>query len=137
MKASRDHATPAAGCGRRGPRFLYCRSPGTMVHVGPRPRRPQQGGTLVIQDNIGMQPDISRPAAPDRQIPSDPVGEILAAYRLPGPWQWLEATGVANRIYATQDVVLRVATDHPDAIVDACTESIAAPVARQAGILTP
>jgi hypothetical protein len=34
-------------------------------------------------------------------------------------------------------VVLRVATDHPDAIVDARTESIAAPVARQAGILTP
>ena len=33
--------------------------------------------------------------------------------------------------------MLRVATDHPDAIVDAQTESIAAPVARGAGILTP
>jgi aminoglycoside phosphotransferase (APT) family kinase protein len=48
----------------------------------------------------------------------------------------LEATG-ANRIYATADVVLRVATDHPEAIADARTESIAAPAARQAGILTP
>ena len=34
-------------------------------------------------------------------------------------------------------MVLRVATDHHDAIVDARTESIAAPVAREAGILTP
>jgi aminoglycoside phosphotransferase (APT) family kinase protein len=67
----------------------------------------------------------------------DPVDEILAAYRVAGPWQRLEATGVANRIYATPDLVLRVATDHPDAIVDARTESIAAPVARDAGILTP
>jgi len=49
----------------------------------------------------------------------------------------MKATGVSNRIYATHDVVLRVATDHDDAIVDALTESIAAPVARQAGILTP
>ena len=84
-----------------------------------------------------MQTDIGRPAATGRHIPGDPVDEILAAYRLSGPWQRLEATGVANRIYATQDVVLRVATDHPDAIVDARTESIAAPVARQASILTP
>jgi aminoglycoside phosphotransferase (APT) family kinase protein len=68
---------------------------------------------------------------------TDPVDEILAAYRIPGPWQRLEATGIANRIYATQDLVLRVATNHPDAIVDARTESVAAPIAREAGILTP
>jgi len=54
-----------------------------------------------------------------------------------GPWEPLRATGVANRIYATQEVVLRVATDHRDAVVDALTESVAAPVARYAGILTP
>lgn len=75
--------------------------------------------------------------ATGRHLPADPVDEILAAYRVSGPWQCLEATGVANRIYATKDLVLRVATDHPDAIVDARTESIAAPVARAAGILTP
>jgi len=44
---------------------------------------------------------------------------------------------VANRIYATDEVVLRIATDHPDAIADARTESVAAPVARAAGVKTP
>jgi hypothetical protein len=83
------------------------------------------------------QPDFRRPVASQRSILTDPVDEILAAYRVSGRWQRLEATGVANRIYATQDLVLRVATDHPDAIVDARTESIAAPVAREAGVLTP
>ena len=84
-----------------------------------------------------MEPDICDPEAMGTSIASDPVDAILTAYRIPGPWQLLEATGIANRIYATDDVVLRVATDHHDAIVDALTESIAAPVARQAGILTP
>src|SRR6266849_1923825 len=84
-----------------------------------------------------MQTDIGRPAATGRHIPGDPVDEILAAYRLSGPWQRLEATGVANRIYATQEVVLRIATDHPDAVVDARTESVAAPAAFEAGVLTP
>lgn len=32
---------------------------------------------------------------------------------------------------------MRVATDHPEAICDARTESVAAPIARQASILTP
>ncbi|MGH7464528.1 MAG: aminoglycoside phosphotransferase family protein [Longimicrobiales bacterium] len=49
----------------------------------------------------------------------------------------LEATGVANRIYATRDVVLRIATEHPDALTDARTESVAAPVARAAGVPVP
>ena len=49
----------------------------------------------------------------------------------------LNATGLANRVYATADVVLRVATDHPDAVPDARTESVAAPAARGAGIRTP
>jgi aminoglycoside phosphotransferase (APT) family kinase protein len=49
----------------------------------------------------------------------------------------LQATGIANRIYATRNVVLRVATDHPEAVADAYTESVAAPAAYHAAILTP
>jgi aminoglycoside phosphotransferase (APT) family kinase protein len=44
---------------------------------------------------------------------------------------------VANRIYATDEIVLRIATDHPDAVVDARTESVAAPAAFAVGVLTP
>jgi hypothetical protein len=54
-----------------------------------------------------------------------------------GAWSPLASTGVANHIYATNDVVLRVATDHTDGIPDARTESVAAPAAHAAGILTP
>jgi aminoglycoside phosphotransferase (APT) family kinase protein len=67
----------------------------------------------------------------------DLVDALFARHRIPGPWVPLPATGVANRIYATEGVVLRVATDHPDAVSDARTESVAAPVAHAAGILTP
>lgn len=67
----------------------------------------------------------------------DPVDDILRLHGFSGPWQLLPATGIANRIYATADIVLRVATDHEDAVPDARTESVAAPVAHQAGILTP
>jgi len=49
----------------------------------------------------------------------------------------MRATRVANRIYATRDVVLRIATEHSDAVGDARTESVAAPVARAAGVLVP
>lgn len=69
--------------------------------------------------------------------PVDPVDRMLAAYGFSGPWTSLHATGLANRIYAAGDVVLRVATDHPDAVPDAHTESVAAPVAYSAGIKTP
>jgi aminoglycoside phosphotransferase (APT) family kinase protein len=68
---------------------------------------------------------------------SDPVDKILSAYGLSRPWQPLAATGVANRVYATQDVILRIATDHFEANADALTESVAAPIARGAGVLTP
>ena len=47
------------------------------------------------------------------------------------------STGIANRIYATKEFVLRIALDEPDALADARTEWIAAPVARAAGVLTP
>ena len=70
-------------------------------------------------------------------MPRDPVDAIFALHGIHGAWKVLAATGVANRIYATQDVVLRIATDHPDAVVDARTESVAAPAALEAGVMTP
>ena len=54
-----------------------------------------------------------------------------------GPWQELPATGIANRIYATDDLVLRVAVEGQEALDDARTESVAAPVARAAGVCVP
>lgn len=72
-----------------------------------------------------MQPD---PAA---------IDAIFARHGLSGPWRRLSSTGLANYVYATADVVLRVATDHPDGVRDARTESVAAPAARAAGIQTP
>jgi aminoglycoside phosphotransferase (APT) family kinase protein len=67
----------------------------------------------------------------------DPIDEILARHGIAGPWTTLESTGVANRIYATNDVVLRIATDHPEAVTDARTESVAAPAVNAAGIPSP
>ena len=67
----------------------------------------------------------------------DPIDKILEVCGISGPWESLNATGVANRIYATKDVVIRVAKEHPEALRDARTESIAAPVAFEAGLLTP
>ncbi|HVS64268.1 MAG TPA: aminoglycoside phosphotransferase family protein [Thermoanaerobaculia bacterium] len=68
---------------------------------------------------------------------SSVVDAIFSRHGVPGPWEPLPSLGLANRIFATHDVVLRVATDHPDGVADARTESVAAPVARAAGILTP
>lgn len=65
------------------------------------------------------------------------IDAMFARHGVSGPWEPLPSLGLANRIFATRDVVLRVATDHPDGVVDARTESVAAPVARAAGILTP
>ena len=70
-------------------------------------------------------------------IATDPVDDILAHHGIREPWEPLTATGVANRIYATAAVVLRIATDHPEAVEDARTESVAAPIARAAGIPVP
>ena len=67
----------------------------------------------------------------------DPVDDILVAHGLNGPWETLPQTGLANRIYATKDVVLRIAKDHDEALRDARTESLAAPIAFDAGVLTP
>jgi aminoglycoside phosphotransferase (APT) family kinase protein len=70
-------------------------------------------------------------------LDSGAVDAMFARHGVPGPWEPLPSLGLANRIFATRDVVLRVATDHPDGVPDARTESVAAPVARAAGILTP
>ena len=67
----------------------------------------------------------------------DPVTAILARHGIHDSWQPLVCTGVANRIYATRDVVVRIATAHPEAVPDARTESVAAPVARAAGLPVP
>jgi aminoglycoside phosphotransferase (APT) family kinase protein len=68
---------------------------------------------------------------------TDSVTAILARHGIRDPWEPLVCTGVANRIYATRDVVVRIATDHPEAVPDARTESVAAPVARAAGLPVP
>jgi len=65
------------------------------------------------------------------------IDAMFARHGVSGPWEGLPSTGLANHVFATRDVVLRLATDHPDGVVDARTESVAAPVARAAGILTP
>ena len=65
------------------------------------------------------------------------IDALFARYGVSGPWETLPSTGVANRVYATRDVVLRVATEHRDAVSDARTEAVAAPVAYATGILTP
>lgn len=70
-------------------------------------------------------------------VGSSQVDAMFARHGVSGPWEPLPSLGLANRIFATCDVVLRVATDHPDGVVDARTESVAAPVARAAGVLTP
>jgi aminoglycoside phosphotransferase (APT) family kinase protein len=70
-------------------------------------------------------------------IPSNLVDAMFVRHGIPGPWVPMPATGVANRVYATQGIVLRIATDHPESISDARTESVAAPVAHAAGISTP
>ena len=67
----------------------------------------------------------------------DPVDAILAHHGLQGPWQQLPATGIANRIYATDDLVLRIAVEGQEALDDVRTESVAAPVARAAGVCVP
>jgi aminoglycoside phosphotransferase (APT) family kinase protein len=65
------------------------------------------------------------------------IDAMFARHGVTGAWEALPSTGVANHVFATRDLVLRVATDHPDAVPDARTESVAAPVAHAAGILTP
>jgi aminoglycoside phosphotransferase (APT) family kinase protein len=70
-------------------------------------------------------------------ISADEVSAIFARHGVRGAWQALPAYGIANHIFATDDVVLRIATDHPHARPDAYTEVVAAPIARAHGIAVP
>lgn len=97
-----------------------------------RKRLPITQAVYAQRVNIGVRDDVD----PELRM-SDPVDVILAAHGRSGAWTTLKATGLANRIYATRDVVLRVATDHPEAIPDARTESVAAPAVYAEGIRTP
>jgi len=65
------------------------------------------------------------------------VDDILRSLRIPGPWAPLPTTGLSKKVYATADVVVAIASDHPSAVSDARTESVAAPAARAAGVRTP
>ena len=67
----------------------------------------------------------------------DPVDAILEHHGFRGPWQELPATGISSRIYATNDMVLKIAVDSSGALDDARTESVAAPVALAAGVRVP
>jgi aminoglycoside phosphotransferase (APT) family kinase protein len=50
----------------------------------------------------------------------------------------MNSTGMANTIYALgEDLILRVPGDHPSAVAQTLTESVAVPVARQLQIQTP
>ncbi|GAE87984.1 phosphotransferase family protein [Acetivibrio straminisolvens] len=63
--------------------------------------------------------------------------EILRKNRINEPCIKLNTHGIANEIYATENYIIRIPTDHPDAISDAFTESVAAPLAKSNGIKTP
>jgi aminoglycoside phosphotransferase (APT) family kinase protein len=97
------------------------------------------GGITSRGDTLTMIAAKARPRTtldPTRMT-DDRIHAIFARHGIRDPWEALPATGLANRIYATREFVLRVATDHPDAVPDARTESVAAPVARAAGLPVP
>ncbi|MGQ0766560.1 MAG: phosphotransferase family protein [Gemmatimonadota bacterium] len=71
------------------------------------------------------------------ELPSSVIDAIFALHGIRGTWRLLPRLGLANHVFATVAVVLRVATDHPEAVEDARTESVAAPAARAAGVSTP
>lgn len=104
----------------------------TMTYAQPNPATAADADTLPP-----AAPLSGKTVNPKMNLGSRVVDAIFSSYGVPGPWTPLPSLGLANRIYATHDVVLRVATDHPDGVADARTESVAAPVARAAGILTP
>jgi aminoglycoside phosphotransferase (APT) family kinase protein len=50
----------------------------------------------------------------------------------------MNSTGMANTIYALgEDLILRVPGNHPSAVAQTLTESVAVPVARKLGLQTP
>jgi len=67
----------------------------------------------------------------------DPVAAIFERHGVHGTWAELRARGIANRIYATNEVVLHVAVASDKGLSAARTEAIAAPAAHAVGIQTP
>lgn len=65
------------------------------------------------------------------------IREILNKNQINESFVKLTTHGIANEIYATQNFILRIPTDHTEANSDAFTESIAAPLAKLHGIRTP
>jgi aminoglycoside phosphotransferase (APT) family kinase protein len=65
------------------------------------------------------------------------IRDILRANGIFEDFAEMSSTGLANRIYATDNFVLRIPTDHAEALNDARTEAIAAPLVKRHGITTP
>lgn len=65
------------------------------------------------------------------------IKSILSANGLEDHFTELHTNGLANRIFASDTVILRIPTDHQEAMNDARTEAVAAPIARYYGIKTP
>lgn len=65
------------------------------------------------------------------------IQDILHKNRINEPVEKLSTHGIANEIYATENFIIRIPTDHPEAHSDAFTEAVAAPVAKLHGVKTP
>lgn len=68
---------------------------------------------------------------------NDFMRKILAKNHINETFVKLNTHGIANKIYASQSFILRIPTNHIEANSDAFTESVAAPLAKSHGILTP
>ncbi|MBF0376258.1 MAG: aminoglycoside phosphotransferase family protein [Desulfamplus sp.] len=65
------------------------------------------------------------------------INKIFKQNKINEPWHELITNGLANKIYATKNYILRIPIDHEEAINDARTESVAAPIAHSHGIKSP
>jgi hygromycin-B 7''-O-kinase len=76
---------------------------------------------------------------PDRVIAPNMLAAIAARHGLGGqPISPLPSTGIINTIWSIGDtLILRVPCNTPEGLADTFTESVAVPVAVQAGVRTP
>ena len=65
------------------------------------------------------------------------IKEIIDKNNIHEDFIEVQTSGLANKIYMSNNFVLRIPTDHEEAISDALTESVAAPIAYSHGIKTP
>lgn len=84
-----------------------------------------------------MQGQISQNDHIWREDMDDFIRKILEKNHINETFVKLNTHGIANEIYASQSFVLRIPTNHIEANSDAFTESVAAPLAKSHGILTP